>query len=154
MRIKATRRFLGRFSRRDQYGQIPPTKLVPPPLGTWMYLNTLQVCSVAKSCPTLYNPMEQAPLSMGFFQARILESCHFLLQGIFPTQGSNPQLLHLQVDSLLLEPPGKSIQTLLSITLVHFFFFKTVGVHSIILVLDAQLSLHLVIFWKDNILLN
>ena len=33
--------------------------------------------------------------------------CHFLLQGIFLTQGSNPHLLHLlywQVDSL---PPGK-----------------------------------------------
>ena len=29
------------------------------------------------------------------FQARILEQgCHFLLQGIFPTQGSNPGLLH------------------------------------------------------------
>ena len=32
-------------------------------------------CLVTKSCPTLCNPMEpcQAPLSMGFFQARILE---------------------------------------------------------------------------------
>ena len=28
--------------------------------------------------------------------------CHFLLQRIFPTQGSNPQLLHCQADSLLL----------------------------------------------------
>ena len=32
-------------------------------------------------------------------QARILEGCHFLLQGIFPTQGSNPFLL---LGSLLL----------------------------------------------------
>ena len=34
----------------------------------------------------------------------------FPLQGIFPTQGSNPQLLHLllrQADSLPLAPPGK-----------------------------------------------
>ena len=33
--------------------------------------------------------------------------CHFLLQGIFPTQGSNPNLLsllHWEVDSLLLKP--------------------------------------------------
>ena len=29
-------------------------------------------------------------------------SCHFLLQGIFPTEGLNPCLLHWQVDSLLL----------------------------------------------------
>ena len=32
--------------------------------------------------------------------------CHFLLQGIFPTQGSNPSLLHWQVDSLALSHLG------------------------------------------------
>ena len=35
--------------------------------------------------------------------------CHFLLQGVFPTQGSNPSLLcllHWQVDSLLLSHLG------------------------------------------------
>ena len=31
--------------------------------------------------------------------------CHFLLQGLFPTQGSNPHLLHWQADSLPLHPP-------------------------------------------------
>ena len=35
--------------------------------------------------------------------------CHFLLQGILPTQGSNPHLLHWQVDSLPYEPPGKPL---------------------------------------------
>ena len=37
--------------------------------------------------------------------------CHALLQGIFPTQGSDPhllRLLHWQVVSLPLMPPGKS----------------------------------------------
>ena len=36
--------------------------------------------------------------------------CHFLLQGIFLTQGSNPSLLHYlhwQADSLPIVPPGK-----------------------------------------------
>ena len=33
--------------------------------------------------------------------------CHELLQGIFPTQGLNPGLFALQVDSLLSESPGK-----------------------------------------------
>ena len=33
--------------------------------------------------------------------------CHFLLQGIFLTQGSNLHLLHWQVDSLPLALPGK-----------------------------------------------
>ena len=38
--------------------------------------------------------------------------CHALLQGIFPTQGSNPDLLpllHWQADSLPLAPPGKPL---------------------------------------------
>ena len=34
--------------------------------------------------------------------------CHFLLQGIFPTQGSNPGLPHCRQMLLLSEPPGKS----------------------------------------------
>ena len=44
--------------------------------------------------------------------------CHFLLQGIFPTQGSNPHLLSLlqwQTDSSLLEPPGKHNSMVISI---------------------------------------
>ena len=45
-------------------------------------------------------------------QARTLEwGCHFLLQGIFLTQRSNSCLLHLlhwQVDSLPLAPPGNA----------------------------------------------
>ena len=48
----------------------------------------------------------------GILQARIWEAgCHFLLQGIFRTQGLNLYLLcllHWQVDSLPLAPPGKS----------------------------------------------
>ena len=36
-------------------------------------------------------------------------SSHFLLQGIFPTQGTNLSLLHWQADSLLIEPPGKPV---------------------------------------------
>ena len=33
--------------------------------------------------------------------------CHFFLQGLFPTQGSNLCILHWQADSSLSEPPGK-----------------------------------------------
>ena len=35
--------------------------------------------------------------------------CHFLLQGNFLTQGSNPHLLNWQADSLPSEPPGKPV---------------------------------------------
>ena len=37
----------------------------------------------------------QAPLSMGFPGQEHWSGCHFLLQGTFPTQGSNPCLLCL-----------------------------------------------------------
>ena len=52
----------------------------------------------------------QAPLSMGFPRKDTGVGCHALLQGIFPTQGSYPHLLHLlhwQVDSLPPAPPGQ-----------------------------------------------
>ena len=60
-----------------------------------------------QSGPTLYDPMDHSPPGSsvhGVSQARILEQvalpparrlewgCHALLQGIFPTQGSNPHL--------------------------------------------------------------
>ena len=35
--------------------------------------------------------------------------CHFLLQGIFATQGSNPCLLQLAGGFFTSEPPGKSL---------------------------------------------
>ena len=49
---------------------------------------------VALSCPTLCDPMDYT--IHGILQARELEwvVSHSLLQGIFPTQGSNPCLLH------------------------------------------------------------
>ena len=40
-------------------------------------------------------------------------SCHFLLQGIFPTQGSNLRLLHWQADSLLLRHRGSPVDYIL-----------------------------------------
>ena len=63
------------------------------------------VCSVAQPYPTLCNLTDcQTPLSMGFPRQEYWRgSCHFLLQGIFQTKGSNPHflcLLHGQVDSL------------------------------------------------------
>ena len=52
---------------------------------------------VTESCLTLCNPMDCSPPSSsvhGIYQARILDiGCCFLLQGIFPNQGSNPRLL-------------------------------------------------------------
>ena len=69
---------------------------------------------VAQSCPTAtpWTAAHQAPLSMGFSRQEYWSGCHFLLQGIFPTQGSNPCLLcllHRQANSLPLAPPRKEL---------------------------------------------
>ena len=48
---------------------------------------------VTQLCPTLCDPMDYTVY--GILEARILEWVALsLLQGIFPTQGSNPGLLH------------------------------------------------------------
>ena len=51
---------------------------------------------------TPWTVARQAPLPMGFPGKNTGVGCHFLLQGIFLTQGSNPHLLHCQVDSFSL----------------------------------------------------
>ena len=53
---------------------------------------------VVQSCPTLCDPMNcSLPGSSVHGDSpgkNIGVSCHALLQGVFPTQGSNPDLLH------------------------------------------------------------
>ena len=74
----------------------------------------LFVC--AWSHPTLRDPKDCSP--PGSFIHEILQTriqewvAIFFLQGIFPTQGSNPHLLHWQADSLLLSCLGSTIQCL------------------------------------------
>ena len=60
-------------------------------------------CVVANSGTTVCDPMDCSPPGAsvrGISRENIRLGCHFLLQGIFPTQGSNPSLLSLQADSL------------------------------------------------------
>ena len=42
---------------------------------------------------TLWTAAHQAPLSMGFSRQEYWSGCHFLLQGIFQTEGLNLGLL-------------------------------------------------------------
>ena len=72
----------------------------------WVAISLSNVCTHAKSlqsCPTLCDPMDKQPTrllcpwdslgkSTGVRSTGV--GCHFLLQGIFPTQGSNLGLLH------------------------------------------------------------
>ena len=57
----------------------------------------------------------QALLSMEFSRKNTGMGCHFLLQRIFLTQGSNPGLLHWQADSLPLHPLGSPTTTISSV---------------------------------------
>ena len=56
------------------------------------------LCFVTHSCPTLCNPMDCSPPGSSVHGDSPGKNagvgCHALLQGIFPTQGSNPGLLH------------------------------------------------------------
>ena len=74
--------------------------------GEIVLLVGICACSVTHLCPTLCNPMDCSPPGSsvhGDFPGKNTGlGCHFLLQEIFPTQRSNPRLLHQQVDSLSL----------------------------------------------------
>ena len=62
-------------------------------LSTMLFSLACAVCSVSQLCATLCNPLDcRMPGSSvhGTFPARILRGCHFLLQEIFWTLGSNP----------------------------------------------------------------
>ena len=56
------------------------------------------LCLVAQSCPTLCDSMDCSPPGSSIHGDSPGKNtgvgCHVLLQGIFPTQGSNPSLLH------------------------------------------------------------
>ena len=79
-----------------------------------MYAKSLQ------SCPTLCDLMDHSPAGSSVHEDSPVKNtgvgCHALLQGIFPTQKSNPGLLCLlywQVSSLPLASFGKPLTTLL-----------------------------------------
>ena len=96
-------------------------------ISPWSFWQIAPYPSPAHSiCSNLLCPFSVAPLrsSMGVcsvvsdslrphgqWPARLLCPCHFLLQGIFPIQSSNPPLLYRQADSLpvrhLGNPPSK-----------------------------------------------
>ena len=66
-------------------------------IPTFYFINLWLKVLVAQSCPTLCYPVDyspQAPLSVELSRQEYWSGCHFLLQGIFPTQGSNQGLLH------------------------------------------------------------
>ena len=78
------------------------------------FIRANALCLVAQLCPTLCNPVHCSTPGSSVRGDSPGKNTgvgyHFLLQGNFPTQGSNPSVPHLQADSLLSEPPGKPIR--------------------------------------------
>ena len=74
-------------------------------------LGTCSPASVMSDSVTPWTVARQAPLSVGFPGKNAGMGCHFLLQGLFLTQVSNPHLLHWQTDSLSLSYHESLIDT-------------------------------------------
>ena len=84
----------------------------------------VRACSVAQLCSTLCNPVDCSPPGSSVHEDSPDKNTgvgyHFLLQGIFLTQGSNQSLwslLHWQADSLLLYHLGSLVVQWLGIGL-------------------------------------
>ena len=113
---------------------------------------------VDQSCSTLSDPMDCSLPGFSvcrIFQARILEAgCHFLLQEIFPTQGSN--LVSCLADSFLSEPPGKPVyqtiwkQFLPASRLPFYWWFPLMCRSLLIWASPIDLFLFLLLFWLDS----
>ena len=98
-------------------------------------------CLVPKSCLTLcdlWTVAHQAPLSMGCPRQ---VGCHFLLQGIFLTQGSSPHLVSCIAGGFFTtESPGKQICVPANNSMfkpckpstASFLFHAFLGIHVII----------------------
>ena len=65
-------------------------------LWTWLYRYLFVLAKSLQLCPTLCNPMDCSPPGSsvcGIPDKDAGVGCHFLLQGVFPTQGSTSHLL-------------------------------------------------------------
>ena len=108
-------------------------------MGIELFVCPLCVCMLIQLCLTLCDPKDCSP-------DRLLcpwnspgkntgVGCHFLLQGIFPIQGSNPHLLHWQVGSLPHHHLGSPLYESLTILLLSFGSVVTSPLPFLILVI-------------------
>ena len=83
-----------------------------------VHMCVLGLFSCIRLCATAWTVAHQAPLSMGFSRQEYWSGLPCLLQGIFPTQGSNLHLLcllHWQEGSLELVPPRKPLSEMMNV---------------------------------------
>ena len=115
------------------------------------YIDTSAVCSVLcldiQSCPTFCHPVDCSPPGFSNHEDSPGKNtgvgCHALLQGTFPTQGSNPDLPHCRWILYHLsyqESPYRYIGDFISIHNVQppfpkvtlYFFFLLLCIHSVL----------------------
>ena len=79
-----------------------------------LYTGGCMYVKLPQSCLILYDPMDCSPSVSyvnGIFPGKNTGvDCYALLQGIFPTQGSNPCLLHLAGVFFTTEASGKPLR--------------------------------------------
>ena len=101
----------------------------------WQYINMLfhinTFCVHAQQSLTLCSPMDCSPPGSSghwnFLGKNIGVGCHFLLQGIFWTQGLNLCFLHWQVDCYTTAPPGKPFSPVLILVCLVLLIVFYVG---------------------------
>ena len=81
----------------DHAARGPSSLYVPLLNARWLSLIKVKSLSRVRFFATPWTVGYQAPPSMGFPRQEYQNGCHFLLQRIFLTQGSNPHLLHWQI---------------------------------------------------------
>ena len=93
----------------------PPASPNPLPSGSLVLVAQLFSCDPM-------NCSHQTPLSLGFLGKNTGVGCHFLLQGTFLTQGSNPGLPHCR--QVLYHLSHQGIHSLyLCVWFVYLFYF-------------------------------
>ena len=112
---------LPQLGRLGNGGADSPSQCLSVSLGTFLSQCCESESEVVQSCPTLCDPMDVACTKLQRpwdFQDKSTTgvACHFLLQGIFPTQGSNPGLSHCRQTLYHLSHQGSPGQVYLSVS--------------------------------------
>ena len=114
------------------------------------------VCLVTQSCLTLSNPMKHSPPGSsvhGDFPGKnTVVGCHALLQGIVPTQGSNPFLQHCR-KILTNWATRKAHITLEMSSIANVGFYREINVQDAYILYVYFICVHIYIR-KTNKILN
>ena len=97
------------------------------------------MCLVTQSCPTLWDPMDCSPPGSSVHGdspgKNTLVVCHAFFQGIFPSQGPNPGLLHCRWTLYCLSHPTILLLGMYPREMITYVHFNThTHVHSSIFI--------------------